>query len=172
MGAPLDSVIARPLTEEAWKPFGWIPVNDTDPRDGDHRLEYEWDDVHVNLIHHDLSEVKQTPRGLICDVLYHHNTHTQALLVLNCNAVIVVAEADAPLSSERPLDHMHAFLLRPHDSLVLHRSTWHWGPFPVGAERVDLYNVQGIRYAEDNDGIDLAARGETFEVVTDPAQAG
>ena len=41
--------------------------------------------------------------------------------------------------------------------LVLHRATWHWGPFPLGDEPVRLLNVQGLRYAEDNDSVDIAA---------------
>jgi ureidoglycolate hydrolase len=169
MEALREALVARPLTAEDWKPFGWLPVNDTDPHDGDHRLEFEWNDVHVNLIHHDLAEVTQTPDGLVCDVLFHHNSHTQALLVLNCRAVLAVAEASAPLGGEHILDHMRAFLVQPGDSLVLHRSTWHWGPFPVGAERVDLYNIQGLRYAEDNDSIDLGAAGRAIEVITNIA---
>ena len=40
------------LSEEAWAPFGWLPVADTDPRDGEHRLSFAWDDVHVNIIGH------------------------------------------------------------------------------------------------------------------------
>ena len=42
--------------------------------------------------------------------------------------------------------------------MVLHRGTWHWGPFPVDADSVRLFNVQGLRYAEDNACVDLAAR--------------
>jgi hypothetical protein len=56
--------------------------------------------------------------------------------------------------------------LQPHDSLVLHRGTWHWGPFPVSEPRVDLYNVQGLRWAEDNDETNLAALGLATEVIT------
>jgi hypothetical protein len=39
----------------------------------------------------------------------------------------------------------------------LARGTWHWGPFPLGDEPVRLLNVQGRRYAEDNDSVDIAA---------------
>ncbi len=51
------------------------------------------------------------------------------------------------------------------DSLVLYRGTWHWGPFPVSEPQVDLYNVQGLRYAEDNDEMDIAKLGLAAEVV-------
>ena len=53
------------LTEEAWAPFGWLPVEDTDPRDGTHRLEYQWADPHVNIIGHARSEVPAVPGGLL-----------------------------------------------------------------------------------------------------------
>ena len=67
----------EPLSEAAWAPFGWLPVADTDPRDGEHRLSFAWDDVHVNLIGHARDEVPETGEGLRCEMLYRHDTHTQ-----------------------------------------------------------------------------------------------
>ncbi|MCU1495005.1 MAG: uncharacterized protein JWO62_2769 [Acidimicrobiaceae bacterium] len=166
---PTDqTIVAQHLSSREWARFGWLPLNDTDPHDGDARLDFEWNDVHVNMIHHDLGEVTQTSKGLVCDVLFHHSTHTQALLVLNCPAVLVVAPSSFSVTDLPSVDDMRAFLLQPHDTVVLHRGTWHWGPFPVGAERVDLYNVQGLRYAEDNDSLDLASLGRAVEVIVDP----
>jgi ureidoglycolate hydrolase len=162
-------LIAEPLTEVEWKPFGWVPRADTDPADGTDRVEYEWDDVHVNLIHHRRDEVPSTSDGLVCEMMFRHATHTQALLVLNCPAFVVVAEPGTELSSPEDVDHLRAFLLQPHDTLVLHRNTWHWGPFPVSEPRVDLFNVQGLRYAEDNEEINLAALGLATEVVAETA---
>ena len=52
MGQEVRQITPVPLTADAWAPFGWLPVPDTDPRDGDHRLEFEWQDVHVNRIGH------------------------------------------------------------------------------------------------------------------------
>jgi hypothetical protein len=50
--------------------------------------------------------------------------------------------------------------------LVLFQGTWHWGPFPLGSESVQLLNVQGVRYAEDNASVDLESRtGAAVEVV-------
>ncbi len=161
----MTRLIAEPLTEAEWKPYGWVPRPDTDPADGTDRLDYEWSDVHLNLIHHRRDEVPATADGLACEMLFRHETHTQALLVLNCDAVVVVAEAGTKFTSEQDAARLHAFLLRPHDSLVLHRGTWHWGPFPVSEPRVDLYNVQGLRYAEDNDEVNLAELGLATEVV-------
>ena len=99
-------------------------------------------------------------------MLFRHFTHTQALLVLNCDAVVVVAPAGTEFASPSDVEQLKAFRLRPLDSLVLHRATWHWGPFPISEPRVDLYNVQGLRYAEDNDCCRLADLGASVEVIT------
>ena len=56
------------------------------------------------------------------------------------------------------------FLLQPLQSLVLHCGTWHWGPYPTHSDGVRLFNVQGLRYAEDNEMVDLAALGLTVVV--------
>lgn len=142
---------ARPLTAEAWKPYGWLPVNDTDPADGRHTLHFDWNDPHVNLIHHRADEVVHEGESLICERLFRHLTHTQALLVLDVDAVMVAAPPESRFSVPDDLRQLEAFALRPRDALVLHEGTWHWGPFPVAASRVNLYNVQGLRYAEDNE---------------------
>src|ERR1700689_4775449 len=89
-----------PLTEAAWSPFGWLPVAGVDPRDGQETLTYEWADAHVNLIGHARAEVPETPRGLRCEMLFRHDTHTKALMPLNVPAVIVVAPAAA--GGDRP----------------------------------------------------------------------
>lgn len=155
----------QPLGEAAWAPFGWIPVADTDPRDGRHRLAYAWDDAHVNVIGHARDEVPALPDGLRCQMLYRHDTHTQVLLVLDHPAVIAVAPAEVDFSAPGDVARIAAFRLEPLESLVLHRGTWHWGPFPVADDTVTLFNVQGLRYAEDNAMVDLAARGMAVDVV-------
>lgn len=116
---------ARPLTAADWSPFGWIPLRDTDPRDGKARLQFEWSDVHVNLISHQADEVPHTDRGLVCEKLFRHLTHTQALLVLNCAAAVAVAPAGCTFEASDEAAMIRAFLLAPGDSLVLHRGTWH-----------------------------------------------
>lgn len=158
------TITAGPLSDEAWAPFGWLPVDDTDPGDVTD-LHFEWADPHLNLIGHDAAEVPHTAGGLTCEMLFRHRTHTQALLVLNTPAVIVVAPAGAAFAGPDDAAQLRAFALQPLDALVLHRGTWHWGPFPVGAPRVDMLNVQGRRYAEDNASVDLPGRaGGAVEV--------
>jgi ureidoglycolate hydrolase len=159
-----QSITAQPLTAEAWERFGWLPVRDTDPADGSHRLAFGWDDVHVNVISHGPEEIARTDGGYLCDCMFRHDTHTQALLTLDVPSVIAVAPADVKLKEAADLKTVRAFLLRPLDHFVLHRGTWHWGPFPLGDRPVTLYNVQGLRYAEDNARVDLADQAMAVEV--------
>jgi len=162
------SIGTQPLTAEGWERFGWIPVADTDPADGAHRLAFAWDDVHLNVISHAPDEITHSEQGFVCDGMFRHDTHTQALLTLDVPSVIAVAPADTTFDDARDLDSVRAFLLRPLDFFVLHRGTWHWGPFPLGDRPVTLYNVQGLRYAEDNTKVDLAERSLAVEVRVAP----
>ncbi len=156
----------EPLTRAGWAPFGWLPVADTDPLDATFDYEFTWGDPHVNVISHAADEVEHTPRGLVCAAMFRHDTHTQTLMPLDVDSVIAVAPAAVDLSRPEDLEAARAFRLRPLESLVLFRGTWHWGPFPVGSEPVRLFNVQGKRYAEDNACADLAARADAcFEVL-------
>jgi ureidoglycolate hydrolase len=158
-------VLSQPLHVVAWEPFGWLPRRDTDTLDGAQTLHFEWQDAHVNVISHRADEVPGTPDGLVCEMFFRHSTHTQTLVVLNCHAVIAVAPAQCKLATVEDLESVRAFSVHPLDSVVLHRGTWHWGPFPVGAEQVDMFNVQGMRYREDNDCARLAPLGATVEAV-------
>jgi hypothetical protein len=72
--------------------------------------------------------------------------------------VIVVAPSTTTFADAGDLDALRAFRLRPLDQLVLDRGTWHWGPFPTGDVAVELLNVQGRRYGEDNASVDLSER--------------
>jgi ureidoglycolate hydrolase len=157
---------AEPLTAAAFAPFGWLPVEDTDPLDRTFTYEFAWGDAHVNVISHARDEVEHTERGTLCTVMYRHDTHTQTLLPLNVESVFAVAPAAVDFSAAADLDRVRAFRIRPLEGLALFRGTWHWGPFPVGPEPVRMFNVQGKRYAEDNASVDLPARaGAVFEVL-------
>ena len=160
-------IVAGPVRPEAWAPFGWLPLADTDPADGSQRLTYEWGDPHVNVISHAPDEIVRDESGLHCDRMYRHDTHTQVLLALNGPSVLAVAPADADLATAAGLDSVRAFRLEKLDAVVLHRGTWHWGPFPLGAEPVLLFNVQGLGYADDNASVDLAAHGVDLVVAPD-----
>lgn len=60
------AVGAEPLTPEAWQPCGWLPADDTDPRDQTYTYEFLWDDPHVNVIGHGYDEGEHTVRGGVC----------------------------------------------------------------------------------------------------------
>lgn len=158
------AIDAQPLTADAWAPFGWLPVADTDPSDGAHTLHFEWADPHLNVIAHAYDEVERTSTGAICAVMFRHDTHTQALMPINCDAIVAVAPSDEAFDTPEGIDRIRAFLIGPLDVLVLDRGTWHWGPFPLGDDPVRLLNVQGLRYAEDNASVDLAATGSVAEI--------
>lgn len=158
-------VHAEAVTPSAWAPFGWLPVPDVDPTDGEHTLRFEWDDAHLNTIEHTTDEVDATPDGLRCAVMYRHETHTQALTPIDAASVVAVAPAAVTFAEPADLESIRAFVLEPGETVVLHQGTWHWGPFPIrGATSVRLLNVQGRRYADDNASVDLS--GATVEVVS------
>ena len=121
----LTQIRAEPLDRGAWSNYGWVPVRDTEPEDGTSRLVFDWSDVHLNIISHRLEELVETDAGLVCDVMFRHLTHTQALLVLNCPAVVAVAPPSSRLAEPDDLDQVRAFFLRPLDYFVLHQGTWH-----------------------------------------------
>jgi ureidoglycolate hydrolase len=156
--AQVAVLAAQPFTPEAWSPFGWVPVPDTDRRDGIHGLAFAWGDAHLNYIHHRPEEMARTAEGPVVDKLYRHDSHTQALMPVNCAAVVAVAPALTDFSNPRHIDALRAFVLRPDEIVVLHKGTWHWGPFPMGREPVRLLNLQGRRYREDNTSVDLGAK--------------
>ena len=157
-------VKAEPLTAGAWAPFGWLPVEDTDPSDRLHQLEFKWQDVHVNVITHRSSEVVEHNGLFHCGDMYRHDTHTQALLVLDAPAVVAVAPASTSFDEALDAASIRAFTLQPLNSIVLHPGTWHWGPFPLGRDVVRLFNVQGYRYLEDNASVSLDERGFDVDI--------
>jgi ureidoglycolate hydrolase len=167
MGETLRRIKPVPLTREGWSPFGWLPVADTDPRDGDQVLDYAWHDVHVNRISHSRHEVPEVPGGYLCQVLFRHVTHTQVVMPLDATAVVVVAPPALDMVVPADVDQVMAFVIEPLSSIVLHRGTWHWGPYPVGGDSVELFNVQGLRYREDNSSVDLEALGAAVDVLID-----
>jgi hypothetical protein len=83
---------------------------------------------------------------------------------LDVPAVIAVAPAAVDFAGPADAGSIRVFRLEPLEPLVLHRGTWHWGPFPIADEAVRLFNVQGLRYAEDNSSVDLAAKGLDVDV--------
>ncbi len=156
---------AEAMTAEAWEPFGWLPVADTDPQDSEHELEFAWGDPHVNVIAHTYDEVEHTDDGALCAMLFRHDTHTQTLMALNCPAIVAVAPAGVDFSDPTHVETVRAFRIEVQEALVLARGTWHWGPFPIDEPVVQLFNVQGRRYAEDNACVSLPERQQVIFAV-------
>jgi ureidoglycolate hydrolase len=127
-------------------------------------MNFAWSDPHINIIGHARNEVPATEGGLLCEMLYRHETHTQSVMSLDVPAVIAVAPGTVDFSKPEDVESIRAFRLEPLEALVLNRGTWHWGPYPTEAAEVRLFNVQGLRYAEDNVSVDLAGRGMDVEV--------
>ena len=153
-----------PLTEERWAPFGWLPVRDTDPRDGQSRLEFTWNDVHLNIIAHFTGEIPHVDGGLVCQMLFRHVTHTQAIMVLDNDALMVVAAPGTSLTSPDDLSALHAFHLGRRTRSSCTGAPGTGGHSRSTADEVTLYNVQGLRYAEDNECCDLTTIPKTIEV--------
>jgi ureidoglycolate hydrolase len=163
-GRPARRVRAEPLSAEAWAPFGWLPVENTDELDRSHRLVFEWGDPHLNVISHHPDEVRRHGELLRCSDMFRHDSHTQALVVLDVPAVIAVARAATRFERPDDAEAVRAFVLEPMDCVVLGRGTWHWGPYPLGLCPVRLLNVQGLRYRQDNTRADLEAVGAAVDV--------
>ena len=99
------TITANEFTVSAWAPFGWLPRPDTDPRDGDDTLHFEWADADLNTIEHTSDEVERAADGLRCAVMFRHDTHTQALTPLDTRSVLAVAPASVDFSAPADLGH-------------------------------------------------------------------
>jgi len=157
-------LLALAATRESFAPFGALP-----PEEGDGNatadLEFLWNDGSVNFIGHTLAELEVHDGRLRCELLNRHDTHTQTLMPMSGPAVVVVAPGDIDFSEPAHFDTVRAFALPRHSCVHLHRGTWHWGPYPVAADHLRIFNVQGRGYANDN-GIAWLTRdhGVVYEV--------
>jgi ureidoglycolate hydrolase len=145
----------KPLTRDGFAPFGVLPPDEGDEPTAD--LEFRLNDGWVNYIGHTLGEIEVVDGELRCDVLNRHDTHTQTLMPVSGDSVVVVAPAAVPLTTAADLETVRAFVVRRYECVHLHRGTWHWGPYPVGADMVRVFNIQGRGYPNDN-GVAAIAR--------------
>jgi ureidoglycolate hydrolase len=141
-------VEAELLTASAFAPFGDVLAAEPDEaaiavRDGESWV--------LNVLSYD-------HRPLVCDHLNAHHRATQMLLPLRSRtAVLVVAPPTARFGPDSPdgLSTVRAFVLDGRAAVNLAHGTWHWGPYPVG-DHVDLLNLQGRGFADDNEVAHLA----------------
>lgn len=132
-------VRAEPLSVEAFAPFGQVIAA------GDAVMELRDGEVfHLNVLHYDRKPLR-------CDHLNRHHKATQALVALAGKpTLLVVAPAAYDFSTEEHLSEVRAFLCDGSAGVNLALGTWHWGPYPV-TDHVDLVNVQGQHFADDNE---------------------
>jgi ureidoglycolate hydrolase len=154
----------EPATRETFADYGVIP-----PFEGDGNLTadlvFTRDDGWVNFIGHTLDEVEVRDGRLRCELLNRHDTHTQTLMPMSGDALVVVAPPDVDFSQAAHFDTVKAFALPQYTVVHLHRGTWHWGPYPVGAAEVRVFNIQGRGWPTDNSIAELARdHGVVYEV--------
>jgi ureidoglycolate lyase len=133
------TVRAEPLSGPAFAPFGQVLAV------GDAVMELQDGEVfHLNVLHYDRKPLR-------CDHLNRHHKATQALVALAGKAtLLVVAPAAYDFSTEEHLAHVRAFVCDGSAGVNLALGTWHWGPYPI-TDYVDLVNVQGKGFADDNE---------------------
>ena len=70
-------------------------------------------DAHLHIIAHFTDDISYVNGGLVCQMLFRHVTHTQAIMVLDNDALMVVAAPGTSLTSPRHhLGALYAFHLR------------------------------------------------------------
>jgi ureidoglycolate lyase len=140
MSEPIvHTVAAEPLTPQGWRPFGQVIGRDDcalELRDGA--------EFHLDVL-------RYTWHPLRCELLNRHHTATQALIPLGgAPAVVVVAPPGVDFSDAAHLSTIRAFVISGDLGINLAIATWHWGPYPLGAE-VHLANFQARDVADDNE---------------------
>jgi len=149
-------VTCEPLTAEAFEPFGDVLAAEPDEASIAVRGGEEW---LLNVLSYDF-------KPLVCDHLNAHHKATQMLLPLGGQpAVLVVAPPGTTFGDPADLVAVRAFLLDGSAAVNLGHGTWHWGPYPTG-DHVDLLNLQGRGFADDNEIADLRALLGTVVVPT------
>ena len=138
---------------------------DTDPADGEERLTYEWADPHVNVISHAPDEIGATETGCAASACTATTPTPRCCWPSTAPRCWRWRPPTSDLTTAARPRRCRAFRLEKLDAIVLHRGTWHWGPFPLGGEPVLLFNVQGLGYAHDNASADLASSGMDVVVV-------
>lgn len=133
------AVQAEPLTAEAFAPFGQVIAT------GDMVMELRDDErFHLNVLSYDR-------HPLVCDHLNRHHRATQALVALAGRpTLVVVAPPELDFSTRDHLAAVRAFVCDGTAGINIALSTWHWGPYPL-MDHVDLVNVQGAGFANDNE---------------------
>ena len=132
-------VQAEPLTAAAFAPFGQVIAT------GDMVMELrDGERFALNVLSYDR-------QPLLCDHLNRHHRATQALVALAGRpTLVVVAPPTVDFSTRDHLSSVRAFVCDGTAGINIALSTWHWGPYPL-MDHVDLVNVQGAGFLDDNE---------------------
>ena len=162
--AEVRRLAVQSLSPTAFSPFGVLPPDEGGPGPTAD-VVFDRADGWVNFIGHDAAEVDHGPTGPRCDHLNRHDTHTQTLMPMDDDAVIVVAPPDVRFVDAADVERVAAFLIPRQQPVHLHRGTWHWGPYPVRAPSVRLLNLQARGWPDDNT---VATLPVTLEIALRP----
>ena len=132
-------VQAQPLTTDGFAPYGQVVGLD------DLQIDLRDDEVfHLNILSYEHKPIR-------VDHINRHHKATQALVPMGGRpAVIVVGGKDLTFDTIDDLAKLQAFILDGTRGINLALGTWHEGPLPL-MERVDLLNLQGKHFENDNE---------------------
>ena len=152
---PATRVIpCSPLTAESFAPFGQLLSAEPDESAQEVRGGEDWI---LNILSYE-------HKDLVCDHLNAHHKATQALIPLASKpALLVVAPPGTTFETPDDLDTIRAFVMDGTAAVNLGFGTWHWGPYPIG-DHVDLLNLQGRGFADDNEIVNLVDNLDTVVV--------
>lgn len=135
---------AEPLTPETFAPFGQV-LSSHDTGTHEAIIELRGEEVfHLNILSYER-------HPLVVDHLNAHHRATQALFALGGKpTLLVVAPPTSRFATVDDLAVLRAFVCDGNAGVNLKLGTWHWGPAPL-TDRVDLVNLQGWGFANDNE---------------------
>ena len=140
-GVEVKTVIAEPLTLEAFEPFGDIigpegrerlPINLYDGKIDAYNIPVHADEPFEWLVN------RMRYRGLRIHNLEFHTGLSQAFIPMDGAPFIqVVAAADATLESDVPAaDEVRAFIVPGNRGVQINTHVWHEPPFPMQGEQL------------------------------------
>jgi ureidoglycolate lyase len=137
---PIRDLPARPITREAFAPFGDLiaPTADGGP--------FGSQDAALDLTRGTprLYIMRLPPRGLVFRQITRHRNVTQCLAAMGGKSwLMAVAPPDAvdDPDAEPALTDIAAFVVPGSVAIKLHRGTWHAGPF-FENEDIDFLNLE------------------------------
>lgn len=172
LSLPVHTVIARPVTAEAFAPFGSLIAAEGERRPidiyGDVINVYKGGPIDSDVPVEFLIS-RSSVREFRVRFLERHVKLAQTFLALQGSSFIVaVARPDARLEHDVPaLDEIHAFIIPGTAAATIHRGTWHEPPYPLTNDQIRLTTThaeltrgleRGIDAQGDIPGLDVDKR--------------